>query len=269
MTSNSGVVQVAFAGILLYNYALVRQCPTCGTTYTDETLRFCLADGAPLSDLGGEQPTVVRQSGGGSSTDKTVAMGGGLRVDIPQEAPPQPHYHAAAPPASSGGTSGLLKILLVILGLGFLIVLLALVVMLVYYNTGPEKGSGNDVNVKAPSASPSPTKDGNDELRDQIANLQKQLAEQKNANQPSNTTVPTMPSSTTTARVNSPGDGFLALRTLPSSEAGDRITKIPHGATVSIGACGPVVRPVSKSGRWCQARFNGLSGYVFDAYLVY
>ena len=246
----------------------MKQCPTCGTTYTDETLWFCLADGAPLSDLGGEQPTVVRQNSGVSPTDKTVAMGGGLRVDIPQDAPPQPQYHPAAePPASPSGSSGLLKILLVILGLGFLVVLLAMVVMLVYYNTGPDKVPGNDV--KTPAASPSPTKDGNDELRDQIANLQKQLAEQKNANQPANTTVPTMPSSTTTARVNSPGDGFLALRTLPSSEAGDRITKIPHGATVSIGACGPVVRPVSKSGRWCQARYNGLSGYVFDAYLVY
>ena len=74
---------------------------------------------------------------------------------------------------------------------------------------------------------------------------------------------------TKTARVDSPGDGFLALRKLPHSEIGERIAKIPHGATVEVGVCGPVVRPVNRAGRWCQASYNGQTGWVFDAYLVY
>ena len=250
----------------------MKQCPTCKTTYTDETLRFCLADGAPLVDLAAEQPTIV-QAGSGSSADKTVAMHAGerMRVDVPQSVPSSPRYESA-PVASSGSSGGLLKVLLIVFGLGLFIVLIALVGTVVYYNMRPERTAGPGNEVKTPNLpSPTPTKP-EDDLRDQIANLQKQLAEQKNSNRPANPsiTIPTMPSSsTTTARVNSPSDGFLALRTLPNSELGDRILKIPHGATVSIGACGPVVRPVSKSGRWCQASYAGRSGWVFDAFLIY
>jgi len=124
--------------------------------------------------------------------------------------------------------------------------------------------------VKA-SQTPTPAKNETDELRDQIANLEKLLNEQKKTNQPANVPLkmPEQSKTTVSAQVDSPGDGFLALRSLPSSDIGNRITKIPHGATVSIGACGPVVRPVSRQGRWCQAAYNGYSGWVFDAYLLY
>jgi hypothetical protein len=247
----------------------MKQCPTCRTTYTDETLRFCLADGAPLTDVG-EQATVVRQSGGGPTAEKTVALGGGqMRVDIPEDAPP-PQFHSQ-PPSSASGSGGLLKVLLIILGLGILIVLIALIGTVAYYNMRSEKVAGPGNDVKMPAASPAPTTGGNDDLRDQVANLQKQLAEQKNANRPSAPMATPNLSSTTmtkTARANSPADGFLALRTLPSATTGDRILKIPHGATVSVGACGPVERSVHP-GRWCQARYNGSSGYVYDYYLIY
>jgi len=250
----------------------MKQCPTCGTTYTDESLRFCLADGAPLSVVGSEQPTVVRQTSGGISNEKTVAMHGEqLRIDIPQDAPQQ---QSSAPPvaAHSGGSGGLLKVLLAVLGLGLFILLVALIGTVAYYNMRSDQATNKGPDLKTPTASPAATKDDKDELRDQIANLQKQLADQKNTNRPSVNPVatPNLSSTTmsTTARANSPGDGFLALRTLPSATIGDRILKIPHGATVSVGACGPVERSVHP-GRWCQARYNGYTGYVYDYYLIY
>lgn len=247
----------------------MKQCPTCGTNYTDETLRFCLADGAALTDLG-ERSTVARQTSGGPSNEKTVAMGGGqMRVDIPQDAPPR-QYQTAPPP--SGGSGGLLKVLLVLLGLGIFVVLLAIVGVVIYYNSRPEQAINKTPDLKTPAASPASTKEDKDDLRDQIANLQKQLADQKNMNRPSTVPMPTPNFSsttmTTTARANSPADGFLALRSLPSATVGDRILKIPHGATVSVGACGPVEKSVHP-GRWCQARYNGYTGYVYDYYLVY
>jgi len=248
----------------------MKQCPTCGTTYTDATLRFCLADGAPLTDPG-ERSTVARQTSGGASNEKTIAMGGGqMRVDIPQEAPAPSHYQSPPPPSS--GSGGLLKVLLVLLGLGIFVVLLAIVGLILFYKPRPDQASNNAPDLKTPAASPAPTKDIEDELRDLIANLEKQLGDQKGTNRPSIDPVPTpnIPSApmTTTARANSPGDGFLALRSLPSASVGDRILKIPHGASLSIGACGPVEKSVHP-GRWCQARYNGHTGYVYDYYLVY
>jgi hypothetical protein len=246
----------------------MRQCPTCGTTYTDETLRFCLSDGAPLNDFSGEQATVIRP--GDESSEKTIAMHGGqTRVDIQQDAPRSPQPHPSPPSAGSGG---LLKVLLVIFGLGLFIVLIALAGIIFYYNSRADEAANKGPDTKTPSASPASTKDESTELRDLIANLQKQLADQKNTNRPSGNPVstPNIPTGTmtTSARANSPGDGFLALRSLPSAQTGDRLLKIPHGAALQIGACGPVERSVHP-GRWCQARYNGYTGYVYDYYVIY
>lgn len=249
----------------------MKQCPVCKTTYTDETLRFCLADGSALTDVGGEQPTMVR--GGNIGSAETVAMGSGggqMRVDIPSGQTP-PVYHSPSPtPAAS--TGGIYKVLVVILILGILGLLVVGVAGFIYYKmSGPERTSADNKEWKPVAPAPSPTKDDKEELRDQIANLEKQINEQKKNNQPANIpfNIPNQSATTTTARVNSPGDGFLALRTLPNSEVGERILKIPHGASVSVGACGPVVTPARRSGRWCQASYNGYKGWVFDAYLIY
>ncbi|MBP7476481.1 MAG: SH3 domain-containing protein [Pyrinomonadaceae bacterium] len=235
----------------------MKQCPTCQTTYTDETLLFCLADGTPLSEIA-EEVTFVRS---GRSDP--------MRVDIPQTAPP-PSY-VKQPPAELG--SNTMKIVLVVGLLGAMAVIaVGGAAALIYFNKDSRTAEPVANTKGTPTPSSTSTPDNTNELRDQIANLEKRLNEQKNANKASATPPLVMPSPSTTrtsATVNSPGDGFLALRSLPNSEAGARILKIPHGATVSIGGCGPVVRPVSRSGRWCQASYNGYTGWVFDAYLVY
>ena len=249
----------------------MKQCPACKTTYTDDTLSYCLADGKPLVPVVDEHATIVNRTG-----EATAAFGGGerMRVDIPQEtvgaAVATPKYVPTALAPSSGGG------LKIFVGLLAVFVLLAVIVIaggIAFYfgsksaDITPKNNPAN----RTPSPAPSATTNGKDDLREQIANLEKRLNEQKSANRPANIplTLPNQPATTTTARVNSPGDGFLALRSLPNSEAGERILKIPHGAVISIGACGPVSRPVSRSGRWCQASYNGYSGWVFDAYLVY
>lgn len=179
----------------------------------------------------------------------------------------QPAYQPTAP-----ASNGLFKATMVVIGLGIFAVVAIAAGAFIYFNVNGNDPTpninGKDVKT---AASPTPVKDDKDELRDQIANLERQINEQKKAKQPANIplSMPRQSTTTTTARGNSPSDGFLALRSLPSSELGARILKIPHGATVTIGACGPVVRPVSRSGRWCQASYNGSSGWVFDAFLLY
>jgi hypothetical protein len=66
------------------------------------------------------------------------------------------------------------------------------------------------------------------------------------------------------ARVNAPGDGFLALRSAPSTERGARLAKIPHGSELILGEC----RPAGPSDSWCRTDFEGRSGWVLDRYLV-
>ena len=67
-----------------------------------------------------------------------------------------------------------------------------------------------------------------------------------------------------TARVQTPGDGFLALRSEPTIRSGRRILKIPHGSGLTPDQC--VTRP--SDGRWCRTSLKGQSGWVFDRYLV-
>ncbi len=252
----------------------MKQCPTCKTTYTDETLRFCLADGSPLPDNSAEETTVIRQ--GGADTERTIAMtsaGGQVRVDIPQEQPrsTQPVYQspAAVPPSGSGGVYKVIVVVLILVIVGLLA---AVVGTFIYFKlAGPERGSIDNKVVSTPVPGSTPQSDDKDELRDQIANLARQLDEQKKTGRPVDIplNLPDQPSTTTTARVNSPGDGFLALRTLPNSETGDRILKIPHGAIITVGSCLEAKRIGKRSGRWCRASYDGYSGWVYDAFLIY
>jgi hypothetical protein len=64
--------------------------------------------------------------------------------------------------------------------------------------------------------------------------------------------------------VNAPGDGFLALRSEPSSQRGIRVLKIPHGSELQLGGC------VAASGghNWCQTTYNGQSGWIHDGHVV-
>ncbi len=247
----------------------MKQCPVCKTNYTDDTLSFCLSDGQQLVALPDDFPTVVNRTG-----EPTAVFGQGdkMRVEIPQPVISQPAAAAASvpAPASGGGFKVFIGALAVILVLAAIVVVAGLAIY--FGSRGGDVTSKNTVNRTAtPTPQPSPTTDDGGELRKQIANLEKRLNEQKNSNRLANiqNTIPNQPTSSITARVNSPSDGFLALRSLPNSEAGERIMKIPHGATVSIGACGPVTRPANRSGRWCQASYNGYSGWVFDAYVTY
>lgn len=238
----------------------MKQCPACRTTYTDATLVYCLADGAPLESLAGEQETVVRPAGQP------------MRVDVSHEAQrpgaPPPNTVNTAP---AGSSNVVLKVLLGLLALGFLVAAAIAIGALVYFNMQGRAEVAQNTNQATPKPTATPAANETDELRDQIANLERLINEQKKNNQPVNVplTLPKQMTTTTTAPVDSPGDGFLALRSLPNSQVGARILKIPHGATVSIGACGPVVRPVNRAGRWCQASYGGYTGWVFDAFLVY
>ncbi|HEX2640645.1 MAG TPA: hypothetical protein VHL50_08745, partial [Pyrinomonadaceae bacterium] len=75
---------------------------------------------------------------------------------------------------------------------------------------------------------------------------------------------------TSRATVNSPSDGFLALRSLPDANYGERIAKIPHGSTVDVISCADdQVTIGSHTGHWCLITYQSNAGFVFDAFLDY
>ena len=236
----------------------MKQCPTCRTTYTDETLRFCLADGGVLFDLETESETAARH---------------GVRIDV------QPPSYPTIPVAGeqrAAKSSPVLKIVAAVLVLGFLGLLgLAAAGAIFYLNSG-----GTAVAVASPthtplpsptrSPLPSPTPDEDQQLEEQMAKLKKQLEDALNPS-PSPTKTPgTWRDDQPTARVNSPADGFLALRSEPDAETGERLAQIPHGSVVTLENCEKQkVKIGNRSGRWCMVTYEGQTGWVSDAWLQY
>ena len=243
----------------------MKQCPVCKTTYTDNTLRYCLADGTALNDGPLSEETVFPTSGRDA-----------MRVPVErsehksfQQTPPIMH----APKGSSGKG---FKVFLTVAIILILFAGAAAVAGLILYNNLNNKPANANTG-KSPTPSPtstaslSPTIDPEKQkLQDELANLQKKLDQQKNANVVSPPPAPTPNRGHPTAQVNSPGDGFLALRSEPDAEYGERIAKIPHGATVELNNCErSKVTIGSHTGRWCQVTYQGQTGYVFDAFLIY
>jgi hypothetical protein len=104
-----------------------------------------------------------------------------------------------------------------------------------------------------------------DELKKKIADLEGSLGNGKTNSVDNSRTPPKISS----AVVNSPSDGFLALRTLPNHKTGKRLAKIPHGASISINNCSANrVKIGKRTGRWCRVSYKGKSGWVFDAWIT-
>ncbi len=112
-----------------------------------------------------------------------------------------------------------------------------------------------------------------EKLEEKIDNLEKTVEEQKKQLSRKNVPKPAPKTKTKRApkgyvRVNSPGDGWLALRTAPNSKTGRLIMKIPHGTLLNVYGC-TGVRPSGKlRGRWCKTVYANYEGWVFDYYLV-
>jgi hypothetical protein len=234
----------------------MKQCPSCRTTYTDDSLSYCLSDGTALV-VHDDDPTVVR------GKDK-------VRIGIPFETE---RARAAVVPADSKPSPSSMKWLFLIGG-GLLLAIAAVAVLglagaAFYFSSTPDH-TQEVPRTPTPRATVTPDLE-KDRLREEIANIQKRLEEQKKAANNTGRPAPDDGPSdddAVIATVNSPNDGFLALRNYPDAERGERLAKIPNGAAVEILNCEK--RPATISGRrgqWCQVEYAGQNGWVFDAWL--
>lgn len=237
----------------------MKQCPICKTTYPDESLKFCLADGTNLISLSEPAETVQM------SFDRNP-----MRINVPPDSAPTIFTPPISNPPVKKGVS---PIIVGILAGLLLLVVVGFASFAAYIALKPSDKTDAVVTVSpTPKISPTTTPDDKTaELKEKLANLEKQVQDQKNQKNTSSVETFSTPktSTATTARANSPGDGFLALRSEPNSETGYRITKIPHGATMTVLGCPKPSNVGKMRGRWCQVIYNGQSGWAFDAFMVF
>lgn len=237
----------------------MKQCPNCKTTYADDSLQFCLNDGANL--------IVVPDA---AQTVQMSFANEPMRISIPPDSAPT-IFPPQMPPSQNQPVKKAIGLIVAGVIALFLFLMIAGIAGFVFYYR-----SGNDNPIAAaspPSVAPknSPTAAPDDEtakLREEMANLKKQLEDQKTQKPDMPITAPPNQNGKT-ARANSPRDGFLALRTQPDSETGTRIAKIPHGATLTVLGCPKASNVGKMAGRWCQVVYNGQSGWAFDAFMIF
>ena len=227
----------------------MKRCPACQTTYTDDSLRFCLTDGNVLVHETDDSDTVVAGRGG-------VA---GLAADRARDMLP-----------TSSGASTFIKIAVAAVVLGFVaLAALGLAGAAFYYGSGGNVGEQTRVD-PSPTPGVRPTTDLEKErMKDELANIRKKLDAHKTVTTDQKDDDPG-DGETVSATAHSPGDGFLALRSTPNAETGTLMAKIPHGATIEIVRCNAYTTTGRGAyGRWCRARYDGLTGWVFDAFVRY
>lgn len=229
----------------------MKQCPQCKTTYTDDTLSFCLADGTPLASK--TRPTEAETVITSYTPAKPVV------IDVTQETPPTftapPGYPQPAQPQKTG-----LSPMLVVGIVGVLVFVIATLgaVLLIQNFSGRE--TANNVITASPTPAASKT------------------ATPWNTPTPARTatpppaninTAPPLSGDSTTVTAYSPGDGYLVLRSQPNTTSTE-MTRIPHGNSLTIVSCkGYTTTKLGNYGRWCTASYNGISGWVFDAFVKY
>lgn len=217
----------------------MKRCPKCNSTYTDESLSYCLADGSQLVEAGAEPMTVV----------------------IPDDRISQPTVVRQPPPAEK---HGIMKWVIA----GFLLAIFAGMVIAAiaaafYFGSRISVQGGEQT--PTPSASPTrgTTPKSSPSATPAASNTQSNSSA---SSTPKNE--PERKDGFVYARIDAPGDGFLALRSEPSESDGERIAKIPHGDVVTIDNCELEQKTVSgKKGRWCAVEYGDLQGWVFDAWL--
>jgi hypothetical protein len=257
----------------------MRKCPTCQATYTDESLKFCLTDGSALYIPNTEEATQV--------FNQPIQTHQPIQIPIAQQTMQsqfQPNTQSFQPQTQKSSGNGFLY---AIIGGLIVILLLGIVGVAGWFLLGSQKNNSvaTVTNTNTATATPittptesiptTPTPDETANLKQKVNDLQKQLNQQKQQTGKNNvpitgdeSTVSTPPKSNETfAKANSPSDGFLALRTGPSATEGERILKIPHGATIKVLSC--LKRAAGKNGRWCRVDYNGNFGWAFDAFMIY
>lgn len=243
------------------------RCPACGRR-DDAGALFCPADGTALvADAGGPPlddaaPSAALPRAAGSASGELDRL---LSLPDPEASPVslppvQPAPPTAAPPRRLGAVVG---------------VLVALVAGLVVLLLWQQRTAAAEAQARADTAEAEAVSVRRDaDAQAETARLDREridaedTANRADAERQQAAAEAFGAGYTATVWANSPGDGFLALRSGPTTASGTRLLKIPHGDALALGGClAPTTSPGGRYGAWCRARYAGTDGWVFDAFL--
>lgn len=248
----------------------MKYCPKCGSKYTDESLIFCLTDGTELEP---EDPAKTEAFGIAADSVENEAAdtdGGRVRIDIAQT---RERLRPAAPESRDNERKGISFGAVVFL-VGFLLIIIAGLSAFVVYMVLDRQDQGTETSADRGSSG-----EDVEELKKRIEELGDRLGNRENG-EGASPVVSITPTPAPTEeeqdfdeeviqRVNSPGDGFLALRDRPSAKVGSRIAKIPHGDIVVMESCLQRSETIGgRTGKWCRIRWEGKTGWVFNVWLT-
>jgi uncharacterized protein YraI len=78
------------------------------------------------------------------------------------------------------------------------------------------------------------------------------------------TTLTAFPAYGSNVTVDSPRDGFVALRSEPTVQTGVRLAKIPHATALTLGEC----RSTADNDIWCRTSYRGKTGWISKRYVA-
>ena len=245
----------------------MKQCPQCKSVYSDDSLKFCLADGAELV-LRDEARTEAMNIADVTSSDAgpDTSENDRVRIDVPADDEQETFSRNRGPEKSSGVRLGI-----VVAVIGLLLVVIAGLSGFIGYILYQQSSTADS---QQSSANKDPRDAEVERLKQKIEELDNRISDEPDES--SSATPPDTPEDEepeyddeVIKRVNSPNDGFLALRDQPDTERGSRIAKIPHGDIVVIERCQErLVTIGGRSGHWCRARWEEYTGWVFDFWLI-
>jgi hypothetical protein len=215
----------------------MKRCSQCGQTYTDEDdLNYCLSDGSLL----------VADSGGFRSSGEMPTQ------FIPR--PPVTHY--PTPPQVGAAHSAKWVFPLV----GILCGLVVVLGFFAFFRESPsDKAAVTQKNTEVAESPKNP--------------------ETLRSPRVESTPVPPPPSPPPSSNkqtdypvvtVNSPRDGYLALKSEPcTAPCGALLIKIPHRTRLALGTCKDYLEVADRRrGRWCYTSYGGYTGWIFDAFVT-
>ncbi len=215
----------------------MKRCSQCGQTYPDDSFDYCLSDGALL---------IFADSGRSASSQETPT------VIIPR--PPITQFQTPPPVAAASSAKWIFPVVGILCGL-----------VVVFGFFAFFKDAPSDRNATAQT---------NTENRE--AN---KPTETPRSARVESTPVPPPPSPPPNSAqqtdypvvtVNSPRDGYLALKSEPCvAPCGSTLIKIPHRTRLALGTCKDYFEVADRRrGRWCYTSYGGYTGWVFDAFVT-
>lgn len=235
----------------------MKQCPVCKSTYTDDSLVFCLNDGGKLFSPAASAATREMRF-----DERKTLSGAGETAE----------NYQSVPTIAVQKRRKSLNLIIILLVFGFIASVMGAIAVTRYFVL---KRNAEREEILKSGQTPADERNSAEAIdsKEKSTEAEKQNERRKAANK---TPAPVVSESDTSAKadsvstaVDSPNDGFLALRSEPDHKTGAQLLRIPHKTVIYVYNCQNTTAVGERRGRWCETTYGGKTGWVFDGFLLY